>query len=132
VLRLYFVLLGRRPTLSEFTAHRGSIVSAPAEELAAAKQRLIAEWIEKPNMRSKYAGFSPDRLLGLVDDPDTIQRFKNQSYVLMQFFANLNRDPHPWEYNSRLKRLHFSGDYRQLVFDFIYSVEYRKRFGYVN
>ena len=50
----------------------------------------------------------------------------------MQFFANLNRDPKPWEYEERLKRLNATGDYRQLISDFIYSVEYRKRFGYVN
>jgi hypothetical protein len=107
-------------------------VSVPVEELAAAKQRLIADWIQRPEFKARYDGLSNDQLLALIEDPQTISGFKNQSYVLMQFFANLNRDPHPWEYRSRLKRLNATGDYRQLIFDFIYSVEYRKRFGYVN
>lgn len=136
VLRLYLVMLGRRPTLSEFTADRSSLVTAPVEELPAAKQRLIADWIQRPEFKARRDGFKnagdPDTLIRVIDDPETISEYRNSSYVLMQFFANLNRDPHPWEYNSRFKRLHFTGDYRQLIFDFLYSVEYRKRFGYVN
>ena len=132
VLRLYFATLGRRPTLAEFNADRSSLVSASAEELGASKQRLIADWIQRPEVKRRYDGLSNDQLLALIEDPQTIREFKNQSYVVMQFFANLDRDPHPWEYNSRLKRLNATGDYRQLIFDFIYSVEYRKRFGYVN
>jgi hypothetical protein len=50
----------------------------------------------------------------------------------MQFFGHLARDPEPWEYEDRLKTLNANGDYHQLIFDFLYSVEYRKRFGYVN
>ena len=50
----------------------------------------------------------------------------------MQFFAHLSRDPKPGEYEDRLKTLNANGDLRQLIFDFIYSAEYRKRFGYVN
>lgn len=132
VLRLYFATLGRRPTLAEFNADRNSLVSAPAEELATSKQRLIADWIQRPEVKRRYDGLGNDQLLALIEDPQTIREFRNQSYVVMQFFANLDRDPHPWEYNSRLKRLNATGDYRQLIFDFIYSVEYRKRFGYVN
>jgi hypothetical protein len=68
----------------------------------------------------------------IVDDPQTVSAFRNHAFVLMQFFANLGRDPEAWEYEDRLKTLNANGDYRQLIFDFLYSVEYRKRFGYVN
>lgn len=68
----------------------------------------------------------------VVEDQQTIEAFRNQAFVLMQFFANLNRDPKEREYDERLKMLNATGNYRQLVFDFIYSVEYRKRFGYLN
>ena len=68
----------------------------------------------------------------VVDDAQTVSAFRNQAFVLMQFFAHLGRDPKPGEYEDRLKTLSANGDYRQLVFDFLYSVEYRKRFGYVN
>lgn len=132
VLRLYLAALGRPPSFTEFTADRSSIVTAPAEELPAAKQRLIADLIHRPEAKGRSGALNNDQLLALLEDPHTIREYREESYVLMQFFANLNRDPHPWEYRSRLKRLHFTGDYRQLIFDFIYSVEYRKRFGYVN
>ncbi|HEX5873894.1 MAG TPA: DUF4214 domain-containing protein [Pyrinomonadaceae bacterium] len=132
VLRLYFAALGRRPSFTEFTGDRAAIVTAPAEELPAAKQRLIADLIERPEFKARQDQLSADNLLALIEDPETIRAYRDSSYVLMQFFANLNRDPHTWEYNSRLKRLHFTGEYRQLIFDFLYSVEYRKRFGYVN
>jgi hypothetical protein len=132
VLRLYFAALGRPPSFAEFTADRVAIVTAPAEELPAAKQRLIADLIQRPEAKGRHDALKNDQLLALLEDPRTIRGYRNPSYVLMQFFANLNRDPHPWEYNSRLKRLNATGDYRQLIFDFLYSVEYRKRFGYVN
>ena len=73
-----------------------------------------------------------DVLLTVVEDRQTIENFRNQGFVLMQFFANLNRDPRGSEYEDRLNKLKTTGDYRQLIFDFIYSVEYRKRFGYLN
>ena len=68
----------------------------------------------------------------VVDDPQTLRNFHDRTFVLMQFFANLNRDPKPEEYQERVTKLNATKDYRQLVFDFIYSVEYRRRFGYVN
>ncbi len=68
----------------------------------------------------------------VVDDAQTVSAFKNQAFVLMQYFANLNRDPEQWEFQEHLDRLNATGNRRQLVSDFIYSVEYRKRFGYVN
>ena len=68
----------------------------------------------------------------VVENPQTFTAFRNQAFVLMQFFAHLSRDPKTSEYNDRLKTLNSTGDHRQVVFDFLYSVEYRKRFGYVN
>ncbi len=65
----------------------------------------------------------------VVDDPQTVGAFRNHAFVLMQFFAHLSRDPKPGEFEDRLKTLNATGDYRQLVFDFLYSVEYRNRFG---
>ena len=68
----------------------------------------------------------------VIDDAQTVAAFKNQAFVLMMYFANLNRDPERWEFEEHLDRLNATGNRRQLVSDFIYSVEYRKRFGYVN
>ena len=71
-------------------------------------------------------------VLSVIEDQQTIAAFRNQGFVLMQFFANLNRDPKNGEYEDRLNALQTTGDYRQLVFDVLYSVEYRTRFGYLN
>ncbi len=68
----------------------------------------------------------------VLDDPETFKAFRDPAFVLMQFFGSLNRDPESWEYNERLKDLKANGDYHQLATEFLYSEEYRKRFGYVN
>lgn len=68
----------------------------------------------------------------VVDHEHTVGAFRNHAFVLMQFFGHLNRDPEPAEYQNLLKTLNANGDYRQILFDVLYSVEYRKRFGYVD
>jgi hypothetical protein len=68
----------------------------------------------------------------IVDDLGISDALMKRAFVTMQFFANLARSPKDWEYKERLRTLEATGNYRQLVFDFIYSVEYRQRFGYVN
>jgi hypothetical protein len=78
-------------------------------------------------------GMTRERIVHVVlNDPQTIRAFRNQAFVLMQFFGNLDRDPEPWEYRERLNELNATGDLHQLVSNFLYSAEYRKRFGYVN
>ena len=68
----------------------------------------------------------------VVDHSHTVGAFRNHTFVLMQFFGHLNRDPMPAEYQNLLKTLNANGDYRQIIFDVLYSFEYRKRFGYVD
>jgi hypothetical protein len=94
----------------------------PSTELG---NKLISLLQSKQNTRAQV-------VRAVVDDTETVRTFRNPAFVLMQFFAHLSRDPKPSEYNDRLKTLNATGDYRQVVFDFLYSVEYRKRFGYVN
>ena len=58
-----------------------------------------------------------------------------KAFVAMEYFGYLRRDPEPAGYNDWLDVLtngrgtHPPGDYRHLVFGFIYSEEYRERFG---
>jgi hypothetical protein len=70
-----------------------------------------------------------DVLRLVMESPEVFQKFFNRAFVAMQFFGFLHRDPKPSEYDQRLKALETTGDYRQLIFDFIYSTEYRRRFG---
>jgi hypothetical protein len=158
VLRLYLATLGRPPRREEFIRDHDAIFSLSAAEQEAKKDLFVAQFVERSEFKSIYDGLTDaafvKKLLSnrsdlvsaleskqktraqvvraIVDDPQTVSAFRNQAIVLMQFFANLGRDPEAWEYEDRLKTLNANGDYRQLIFDFLYSVEYRKRFGYVN
>ncbi len=60
-----------------------------------------------------------------------------RAFVAMQYFGYLRRDPEAAGYddwvdvltNGRASAGIQPGDYRHLIFGFIYSVEYRERFG---
>jgi hypothetical protein len=60
-----------------------------------------------------------------------------RAFVAMQYFGYLRRDPEPAGYddwvdvltNGRASASVAPGDYRHLIFGFVYSVEYRERFG---
>ncbi len=60
-----------------------------------------------------------------------------RAFVAMQYFGYLQRDPEQTGYDDWVRVLTFGdapsgippGDYRHLIFGFIYSVEYRERFG---
>lgn len=130
VLRLYLAVLKRPPLYQEFQRDRVSLVTASPDDLEAAKRALISEFVQRNEFKTIYAD-TPD-VYAIMQDPQTIGAYRNQAFVLMQFFANLGRDPESWEYQEHLKRLNTTGDYRHLISDFLYSPEYRKRFGYVN
>jgi hypothetical protein len=59
------------------------------------------------------------------------------AFVAMEYFGYLRRDPEPAGYddwvdvltNGRASAGIQPGDYRHLIFGFIYSIEYRERFG---
>ncbi len=60
-----------------------------------------------------------------------------RAFVAMQYFGYLRRDPEDAGYNDWVRVLTLGdaptgiqpGDYRHLIFGFVYSVEYRERFG---
>jgi hypothetical protein len=60
-----------------------------------------------------------------------------RAFVAMQYFGYLRRDPEAAGYDDWVRVLTFGdaptgtqpGDYRHLIFGFVYSVEYRERFG---
>ncbi len=68
----------------------------------------------------------------VLESKEAVEKFSSRSLVAMQFLGFLQRDPKPSEFNERLTTLEATGNYRQLIFDFIYSTEYRQRFGPVN
>jgi hypothetical protein len=87
------------------------------------------------------------RATGQFSVVETVKAFAEQKvvydkyfprgFVTMQYFAYLHRDPDTAGWNDWLDVLVngrpsagiAAGDYRHLIFGFIYSTEYRKRFG---
>ncbi|HYP54520.1 MAG TPA: DUF4214 domain-containing protein, partial [Pyrinomonadaceae bacterium] len=70
-------------------------------------------------------------LRAVADDADYRQRERNRSFVLMEYFGYLRRDPDEAGYNFWLGKLNeFNGDYiaAEMVRSFIISGEYRSRF----
>lgn len=68
----------------------------------------------------------------VANNPTFRQRLLNQSFVLMQYFGYLRRDPDFAGYNFwSIKLNQFNGDFRkaEMVKAFIISGEYRQRFG---
>ena len=68
-------------------------------------------------------------LRAVVDSPELFNREFNSAFVLMQYFGYLQRDPDEGGFNSWLNLLNDTGDYRTMIFGFLYSQEYISRFG---
>jgi hypothetical protein len=66
-------------------------------------------------------------LRAVLESPEVAKKYYHRGFVAMQFFGLLQRDPRPEEFNQRLRTLEASGDYRQVINDFINSNEYRRR-----
>ncbi|HEV7903867.1 MAG TPA: carboxypeptidase regulatory-like domain-containing protein [Pyrinomonadaceae bacterium] len=65
----------------------------------------------------------------VVDSPELFNREYNAAFVLMQYFGYLQRDPDEAGYDGWLNLLNRTGDYRTMIFGFLYSQEYLLRFG---
>jgi hypothetical protein len=72
-----------------------------------------------------------------IEQKVVYDKYFPRGFVTMQYFAYLHRDPDAAGWNDWLDVLVngrpsagiAAGDYRHLIFGFIYSSEYRKRFG---
>jgi uncharacterized delta-60 repeat protein len=69
-------------------------------------------------------------LRAIVDSSEEQNKEFNASFVYMQYVGYLRRDPEPSGYNSWLTYLNdHPGDFKTMVWGFVDSIEYRKRFG---
>jgi hypothetical protein len=74
-------------------------------------------------------------LRAFVEQKVVFDAFFLRAFVAMQYFGYLQRDPEPAGYNDWVDVLTNGrgaippGDFRHLIFGFVYSVEYRQRFG---
>ena len=155
--RFYEVGLGRRPLYKEFIPDMTLVGGAqsPAEE-AVSKAIYTDEFVLRPEFVTKYSGLSGQALAnalwltaGLPGSPITagsmtngqilravvetsaaFNKFLNRGFVSMQYFGYLRRDPDTIGFTNWVTTLDAdSGNFRHMIFGFIYSDEYRHRFG---
>ena len=65
----------------------------------------------------------------VVESAEAEARYYNEAFVAMQYFGYLRRDPDPAGYGGWLDHLNRTGNYREMVWGFLYSPEYKLRFG---
>ncbi|MDQ3253131.1 MAG: DUF4214 domain-containing protein [Acidobacteriota bacterium] len=64
----------------------------------------------------------------IVESTEVERKFYNSAFVTMQYFGYLRRDPDMEGYNGWMEILNRTGDYRYMVWGFVYSPEYREKF----
>ncbi len=73
---------------------------------------------------------TPAETLRLIAESEQVSaRYYNRAFVAMQYFGYLQRDPEPAGFQSWLTVLDRTGDFRTMIFGFLYSAEYQSRFG---
>jgi len=69
-------------------------------------------------------------LRNIVENPAVDNRFFIRAFVAMQYFGYLRRDPDVTGYNNWVTTLNVDpSNYRHMIFGFLFSPEYRSRFG---
>jgi len=68
-------------------------------------------------------------LRAVAESSEVFNKYYNQAFVAMQYFGYLKRDPDQTGFANWVQTLDTSGDYRHMIFGFLYSAEYRSRFG---
>ncbi len=67
-------------------------------------------------------------LRSVAESQEVFNKYYNQAFVAMQYFGYLKRDPDQTGFATWVQTLETSGDYRHMIFGFLYSAEYRNRF----
>ncbi|MDX6290478.1 MAG: hypothetical protein QOH42_2277 [Blastocatellia bacterium] len=155
--RLYMVSYNQRPTYAQFIPDMAQVggPKSPAEE-EASKVAFSNAFVLQSAFVSKYPGLSGQPLAnalwttaGLTGTPITagamtkgqilraiaetstaFNKFLTDGTVAIQYFAFLRRDPDSIGYQNNITTLkNDPNNLRHMIFIFIYSSEYRGRFG---
>ncbi|HET8783516.1 MAG TPA: M12 family metallo-peptidase [Pyrinomonadaceae bacterium] len=98
-------------------------LEANAEVILANKQALI----DALNNNQKNRG---QVLREIVETQAVADRFFNRAFVSMQYFGYLRRDPDTVGFQNWLDTLNADpNNFRHMIFGFLFSTEYRQRFG---
>ena len=148
--------IARFMQLPEFTGIYAGLTDSPSDASAFVAKLEEKARVTLPASATTEAGQPPqygrqeliDRMAnGQFTAAQTMRAFIEQkvvwdtyfyrAFVAMQYFGYLRRDPEPAGYDDWVRVLTSGdaptgiqpGDYRHLIFGFVYSVEYRERFG---
>ena len=155
--RFYMVSYNQRPTYAQFIPDMAQVggSKSPAEE-EAAKVAFANAFVLQSSFTTKYSGLSgqalADALLqtaglpagsynagaqtngqilrGIAESQAALDKFLTEGTVSIQYFAFLRRDPDTIGYQNNVATLNANpSNLRHMIFIFIYSTEYRGRFG---
>jgi hypothetical protein len=91
--------------------------------LVANKAGLIAELDAGQKSRGEV-------LRDIVESQVVADKFFNRAFVSMQYFGYLRRDPDTIGFQNWLDTLNADpSNFRHMIFGFLFSTEYRQRFG---
>ena len=86
------------------------------------RSQLIADLTSGAKTRAQV-------LRAIVESPEEQAKEYNPAFVTMQYFGYLRRDPEEEGYNNWLTHLNaHPGDFKTMVYGFVYSTEYMNRF----
>ncbi len=120
----------------EFQSIYGGLTdSAHASQFVAKLEQTAGVTLPEPfrsNLISQMQGgmlTAPQVLRQFIEHSVVFNKFFNRGFVSMLYFGLLRRNPDATGFNNWLTQLNSTGDQRSIVFGFIYSTEYRSRFG---
>jgi hypothetical protein len=156
--RFYMVSQNQRPTYTQFIPDMALVggPKSPAEE-EASKVAFADAFVQRPEFVARYGSLSGQALAnallqtaglpsstftvtgnmtngrilrGIVETAAVSNRFLTEGTVSIQYFGFLRRDPDTIGYQNNVNTLNASpSNLRHMIFIFIYSIEYRSRFG---
>ena len=156
--RFYMVTQNQRPTYAQFIPDMAQVggPKSPAEEQAS-KAAFADAFVQRPEFLARYGGLTGQSLAnallltaglpsntfivsgnmtngqilrGVVETNAVFNKFLTDGTVSIQYFGFLRRDPDTIGYQNNVNTLNANpNNLRHMIFIFIYSAEYRGRFG---
>jgi hypothetical protein len=154
--RLYMVSFQQRPTYAQFTQDLAQVggPKSPAEE-EAAKASFSEAFVQRSAFTARYSGLSGQALANalttnaglpaftvtggmtngqilraIAERQTSLDKFLTEGTVSIMYFGFQRRDPDSVGYTNNVSTLNTSpNNLRHMIFIFIYSTEYRQRFG---
>lgn len=156
--RFYMLSYNQRPTYAQFIPDMAQVggPKSPAEE-EASKLVFADAFVQRPEFTARYGtltgqalanallqtaglpsstftvtgGMTKGQILrGIVETGAVANRFLTEGKVSIQYFGFLRRDPDTIGYQNNVNTLNANpNNLRHMIFIFIYSTEYRSRFG---